>query len=229
MRKRVIYTMLLSIKALSRMFYRFDIGWVGAPPPEDWWTKYNLVAFLNHTSLYEPLFVGWFPNRFLKRIAYNGVMPVAEKATRRPIMGYFFRMVANQVVQVTRKRDHSWQQLFDCLTNDAMVIIMPEGRMKRANGLDNSGKPMTVRGGIADIIQAIPEGKMLVALSAGMHHVQIPGQWVPKFFKTLRMRLQHLDLKQYRDHLLERAGLDGFKQAVIHDLQERRDRYCGSA
>lgn len=229
MRKRVIYTMLLSIKALSRMFYRFDIGWVGPPPPEDWWAKINLVAFLNHTSLYEPLFVGWFPNRFLKRIAHNGVMPVAEKATRRPIMGYFFRMVANQVIQVTRKRDHSWQKLFDCLTNDSMVIIMPEGRMKRANGLDNTGKPMTVRGGIADIIQAIPEGKMLVALSAGMHHVQIPGQWVPKFFKTLRMRLQHLDLIQYRNHLLERAGLDGFKQAVIRDLEERRDRYCDSA
>jgi hypothetical protein len=229
MRKRLIFTMLLSIKALSRMFYRFDIGWVGMPPPEDWWTKYNLVAFLNHTSLYEPLFVGWFPNRFLKRIAYNGVMPVAEKATRRPIMGYFFRMVANQVVQVTRKRDHSWQKLFDCLTNDAMVIIMPEGRMKRANGLDNSGKPMTVRGGIADIIQAIPDGKMLIALSAGMHHVQIPGQWVPKFFKTLRMRLQHLDLRQYRDQLLERAGLEGFKQAVVRDLEERRDRYCGSS
>ncbi len=226
MRKRAIYAMLLSIKALSRMFYRFDIGWIDPPPPEDWWTKYRLVAFLNHTSLYEPLFVGWFPNRFLKRIAYNGVMPVADKAIRRPIMGFFFRMVAHQVVQVTRKRDQSWQRLFDFLTKDAMVIIMPEGRMKRANGLDNQGKPMTVRGGIADIIQAIPEGKMLLTLSAGLHHVQIPGQWVPKVFKTLQMRLQHLDLKQYRDQLLEKAGLEGFKQAVIQDLEERRNRYC---
>jgi len=226
MRKRVIYAMLLSIKAFSRMFYRFDVGWVDDPPPEDWWTKYRLVTFLNHTSLYEPLFVGWFPNRFLKRIAYNGVMPVADKAIRRPVMGFFFRMVANQVVQVTRKRDSSWQRLFDCLTKDAMVIIMPEGRMKRANGLDNQGKPMTVRGGIADIIQAIPEGKMLLTLSAGLHHVQIPGQWVPKIFKTLKMRLQHIDLKQYRDQLLEKAGFEGFKQAVIQDLEERRNRYC---
>lgn len=226
MRKRVIYAMLLSIKAFSRMFYRFDIGWIDPPPPGDWWTKYRLVAFLNHTSLYEPLYVGWFPNRFLKRIAYNGVMPVADKAIRRPVMGFFFRMVANQVVQVTRKRDQSWQRLFDFLTKDAMVIIMPEGRMKRANGLDNQGKPMTVRGGIADIIQAMPEGKMLLTLSAGLHHVQIPGQWVPKIFKTLKMRLQHLDLKQYRDQILEKAGFEGFKQAVIQDLEERRNRYC---
>ena len=38
------------------------------------------------------------------------------------------------------------------IDEDAVVIILPEGRMKRATGLDKKGMPMTVRGGVADIL-----------------------------------------------------------------------------
>ena len=71
---------------------------MGARPPSDPWRHLRIVAFLNHTSLYEPLFVGGFPNAFIRRIAFQGLMPVADKATRRPLMGFFFRMVAKGVV-----------------------------------------------------------------------------------------------------------------------------------
>jgi hypothetical protein len=37
-----------------------------------------------------------------------------------------------------------------------MVLMAPEGRMKRADGLDAHGQPMTVRGGIADILEVVP-------------------------------------------------------------------------
>ena len=194
--------------------------------PRDPWSDLRLVVFLNHTSLYDPLFVGGFPNRFLKKIACQGLMPVADKAIRRPVMGYFFRMVAKNVVQVTRKRDNSWLRVLESPKPDLMVIIMPEGRMKRATGLDNQAKPMTVLGGIADVIQAIPDGKMLITLSAGLHHVQIPGQWIPRIFKTLRMRLQQVDIARYPQTLLSTNGNDGFKKAVIRDLEDRRDQYC---
>lgn len=224
-REKFIFVMLLTIKAFSRMFYRLDVSWIG-DAPEDPWTNLRLIAFLNHTSLYEPLFVGGFPNRFLKKIAYQGLMPVADKAMRRPVMGYFFRMVAKNVVQVTRKRDNSWNRVLETMKPDSMVIIMPEGRMKRATGLDNRGKPMTVLGGIADVILAIPNGMMLITLSAGLHHVQVPGQWIPRIFKTLRMRLQEVDIARYRQELLAKNGYDGFKKAVIRDLEDRRDRYC---
>lgn len=46
---------------------------------------------------------------------------------------------------------------------DNMVIIMSEVCMMRANGLDKNGRPMTVRGGIADIVMNIPEVRMLLA------------------------------------------------------------------
>ncbi|BBO78236.1 hypothetical protein DSCW_56530 [Desulfosarcina widdelii] len=226
MREECIYTMLRGIKGLSRLFYRFDIRWVHQPPAEPW-RKLRLVTFLNHTSLYEPLFVGGFPNKFIRRIAFQGLMPVADKATRRPLMGFFFRMVARNVVTITRKNDHTWDQVLTTVQPDSMVIIMPEGRMMRANGLDKKGRPMTVRGGIADILQSIPEGRMLLTYSAGLHHVQIPGQSpLPRLFKTLRMRLESVDIGEYRDRLMSQHGPDGFKQALIHDLESRRDRYC---
>ena len=225
MREECIYAMLRAIKRLSRVFYRFDIDWVHQPPADPW-RHLRLVAFLNHTSLYEPLFVGGFPDRFIKRIAFQGLMPVADKATRRPLMGFFFRMVAKNVVPVTRQQDHTWKQVLATMRADSMVIIMPEGRMMRANGLDKSGQPMTVRGGIADIVRSIPEGRMLMTYSAGLHHVQTPGQRLPKLFKTLRMRLESVDIADYRNRLMDQYGPGGFKKALIRDLENRRDRFC---
>jgi len=109
---------------------------------------------------------------------------------------------------------------------DAMVVILPEGRMKRANGLDSERRPMTVRGGIADILESIGEGRMLLAYSGGLHHVQVPGERWPRLFRTIRMRLEVLDLGAYHRELLAQAGPEGFKKAVIADLERRRDRNC---
>jgi hypothetical protein len=225
MREECIYAMLRAVKGLSRLLYRFDIGWVHQPPADPW-RNLRLVAFLNHTSLYEPLFVGGFPDKFIKRIAFKGLMPVADKATRRPLMGFFFRMVAKNVVAVTRKNDHTWNQVLSAMNPETMVVIMPEGRMMRANGLDKHGRPMTVRGGIADIVRSIHEGRMLITYSAGLHHVQTPGQRIPKAFKTLHMRLETVDIAAYRSRLMDRYGPDGFKKALVRDLETRRDRYC---
>ena len=225
MRAKFVYGLLLMIKALSRLFYRFDIKWIGDSPQAPW-VNLRLVTFLNHTSLYEPLFVGWFPNHFLKRIAYKGIMPVADKALKRPVMGHFFNLVAHNVVSITRSNDHTWQRVINETTPDAMVVIMPEGRMMRKNGLDKHGKPMTVRGGIADLLLAIPNGRMLLTYSGGIHHVQAPGERWPRLFKTLRMGLQEVDIAAYRSSIMQKAGSQGFKAAVVEDLESRRDRYC---
>ena len=225
MKKKLVYSLLLSIKGLSRIFYRHDISWIG-DVPQNPWQDLRLVAFLNHTSLYEPLFVGWFPSHFLKRIAYHGLMPIAKKALQRPVMGHFFKLVVGDVVSVTRKKDHTWEEMFQRLKSDAMVIIMPEGRMKRINGLDKHGKAMTMRGGIADLLKAIPSGRMLLTYSGGMHHIQAPGQPVPRIFKTLRMHLENIDIARYREGILKKSGEANFKECVISDLETRRDQYC---
>jgi hypothetical protein len=98
--------------------------------------------------------------------------------------------------------------------------------MMRKNGLDKNGQPMTVRGGIADLLEVIPKGRMLMAYSGGMHHVQAPGERIPRLFKTLRMRLQLIDIARYRRDHRRRSGGQNFKQAIVQDLESRRDRYC---
>lgn len=225
MRKQLVYSLLLSVKGVSRICYRHDISWIG-DVPEHPWKNLRIVAFLNHTSLYEPLFVGWFPNHFLKRIAYYGLMPIARKALHRPVMGHFFKLAVGNVVSVTRKKDHTWDEMFHRLKSDSMVIIMPEGRMKRADGLDKHGKPMTIRGGIADLLKSIPSGRMLLTYSGGMHHIQAPGQPVPRIFKTMRMHLENIDISRYREGILKKSGYANFKKFVISDLENRRDLYC---
>ena len=220
-----VYGLLRSVKVLSRCFYRYDISWIGDLP--QWpWREIKLVVFLNHTSFYEPIFVGWFPDVFLRRIATNGMIPVAAEALQRPILGLFFNLVAGNVVPITRLKDKTWLNLVNQIYPNSMVIIMPEGRMMRRNGLDKNGKPMTVRGGIADLIEKIPDGKILMAYSGGLHHIQAPGELIPRIFKTVKMRLECIDIQQYRDKLRSRNGQDGFKSAVITDLERRRDLFC---
>ena len=85
---------------------------------------------------------------------------------------------------------------------------------------------MTVRGGIADMLESIGDGRMLLAYSGGLHHVQVPGERWPRLWKTIRMRLEVVDLGVYHRELLAQAGPEGFKRAVIADLERRRDENC---
>ena len=55
MRKQFVYSLLLSVKCLSRIFYGHDISWIGDVPKNPW-ENLRLVAFLNHTSLYDRVF-----------------------------------------------------------------------------------------------------------------------------------------------------------------------------
>ncbi|HEY4572940.1 MAG TPA: hypothetical protein VIJ26_03230 [Thermoanaerobaculia bacterium] len=225
MRSYIVFLVLLIVKALTRLFYRIDMRWIGDVPPEPW-RGVRLAAILNHTSLYEALFAGGCPTHFLWRLARHGVVPVAQKTADRAVVGRFYGMVAARVVPITRERDETWSDVLRQIDPDAMVIILPEGRMKRANGLDSEGKPMTVRGGIADILETMGEGRLLIAYSGGLHHVQVPGERFPRLFRPIRMRLEVVDMAAYRTARLEEGGVKGFRRAVVKDLERRRDLYC---
>ncbi len=166
------------------------------------------------------------PNSFLKRIATQAVVPVADKTLRRPVVGRFFRLIIPTCVEITREADHTWQRVLEHVGSEQMIIIFPEGRMKRADGLDKNGRPMTVRGGIADILRQHAGGPMLIAYSGGMHHIQVPGQHLPRLFKTIRIRFEGTDIATYRERLgcLERPA--EFKRRVKADLERRRDLHC---
>ena len=226
LRTLAVFLLLLAVKVVARLFYRIETPWIDRPP-RDRWRHIRLVAVLNHTSLYEPLFAGGVPVSFLWRMARHGVVPIADKTTTRPLVGNFYKLIAARVVSITRERDETWDTLLAHIDPDAMMMLLPEGRMKRANGLDSSGKPMTVRGGIAEILEALGAGRMLLAYSGGLHHVQVPGERFPRLWKTIRLRLELLDIAEYRAALLAEAGSPaGFKRAVIADLERRRDLHC---
>jgi hypothetical protein len=223
-RSILVFTILLGVKIFTRLFYRIDMRFIGSPPRRPW-SHLRLLALLNHTSLFEPLFAGGTPISFLWRLARHGVVPIANKTAGRPLVGNFYRLIASRVVPISRERDETWEQLLNQIDTDAMVAILPEGRMMRATGLDNDGRPMTVRGGVADILESLGKGKMLLAYSGGLHHVQTPGERFPRLWKTIRMRMEVLEIADYRAQIMALAGEGGFKRAVIADLERRRDLY----
>jgi 1-acyl-sn-glycerol-3-phosphate acyltransferase len=225
-RPYLVFVLLCLVKLFARLFYRIDMRWIGDPGPHPW-RHIRVVAVLNHTSLYEPLFAGGVPLSFVWRIARHGVVPVAQKTTGRPLVGHFYKLIAHRVISVTRERDESWARVLAHIDPDAMLALLPEGRMKRPNGLDSAGQAMTVRGGIADILESIAAGRMLLAYSGGLHHVQAPGERFPRLWKTIRMRLELVDIAAYRAELLAGpGGAAGWKRAVIADLERRRDLNC---
>ena len=224
LRSAIVFTILFSLKILSKIFYRHDFEFVGDVPPGDPWKGLRLVVFLNHTSLFEPVFLGVTPARFIWRLAAHGVVPAADKTTDRPLVGMVFKFIAHRVIAITRQRDDTWTQVMSTIEKNSMVTIAPEGRMKRATGLDLNGNPMTVRGGVADILLALMEGPMLIAYSGGLHHVQIPGH-IPNLFKTVRLRVEVLEIADYIRERMAEGGPEQFKKSVIRDLERRRDLY----
>jgi len=225
MRSYVVFLLLLVVKLASRAFFRVRLEWIEVR--EDPWSDLRVLAMLHHTSLFEPVFAAVAPNRLLWQIAAHGVVPIADKTARRPLVGRFFRFVARHVVPVTRERDHTWTEFLARMEDArALIVILPEGRMMRRTGLDAQGNAMTIRGGIADILLGVPGGRLLLAYSQGLHHVHAPGDRWPHLFRRVRLRAEVVDIHAYRSALLERHGAEGFKAAVIADLTRRRDACC---
>jgi len=226
--KYISFAILLAIKAVSMTFFRLrgrDIR--GGPVPGRPWKRVRVIVFLNHTSLYEPIFAAAVPNRLLWEIAKRAVVPAAEKTLNRPIVGRFFKVVIPHPVSITREADHTWDTMLSRIDSDSMVLILPEGRMRRRTGLDVNGRPMTARGGIADILRVIDDGQLLMAYSGGLHHVQMPGQLFPRLFRTVRMNFELLEIADYKAEMAATGGRAeaGFKNAVKADLDRRRDLY----
>jgi hypothetical protein len=223
------FIVLLMVKAVAMTFYRLEASSIdGGPIPGHPWDGIRLICLLNHTSLYEPLFAAAVPNRFLWQIARRAVVPIAEITLNRPLLGPFLRLLIAHPVPITREPDHTWEVVLRTIeqNRNSMVIILPEGRMRRANGLDRHNKPMTARGGVTQILQTMGSGEMLMAYSGGLHHVQIPGQAFPHVFKTIRMRYELLEIGAYLAAMQAQAAGRPLKNAVKADLDRRRDLYC---
>ena len=222
--------LLLLLKYGSALLWRHEVAWVGDTPlPGDRWKGVRLLVILNHTSLYEPVYAALPPARFFRDLARHGVVPIAEKTLRRPLVGRFFGSVAAHVVPLSRQRDHTWHTLLEKVDDpESMMILLPEGRMMRRDGMDSRGNPMTVRGGIADILETMDRGRLLFAYSGGLHHVQAPGEGLPRLFRTVRMNLEVVDLVDYREARRREAAdpRHGDKAAVVAARERRRNRHC---
>ena len=214
---------LVAAKYLSRGLWTFRTDWVGDVPPDPW-ADVRLIAVLHHTSLAEGVYLAAVPNRVLRRIARHGVLPIARETMEQPVHGRIFRLLIPNAVPITRRRDQTWSRVLAEVDDpEAIVAIFPEGRMMRPNGRDKTGARMTVKGGVAQVIEAIGGGRMIIAYSGGLHHVFPPGASRPRLFKTLSVRFETIDIPEY---VAERRREPGtLVQAVVRDLTRRRDLY----
>lgn len=222
MKEIVGFLLLSGVKIFSHLFFRGQFTWPKAHPnfPQD--TK--LIVFLNHTSLYEPLYLQAAPFSYLWKLTRRAHLPGADITLNRPIVGLFWKLLFPRITTITRKKDESWELFLNQISNDSIIAIAPEGRMKRINGLDKFGKKMTVKGGVVDIIEKLGEGKMLLCLSGGLHHVQIPGVLIPKLFRTIQMRFEVIEIKNYLQSFPYEPKRR--KIEIIKDLQYRLDHDC---
>lgn len=211
--------LVISVGFFSRRCYRFEVLWVG-PKPRKAWKDIRVFAFLNHTSLLEPLFLGTLPVAFLWDAAKRTLVPGADITMNRPIAGTFYKYFSPRTVSITRERDDSWSGFLNEIKPDTLVALAPEGRMMRANGLDKHDKPMSVRGGIADILCKVQTGKMLIGYSGGLHHVNTPGEKRIRLFKTLKIRYEIIDIAHYLKQF-DSSDPKQLRKQVAEDLEKR--------
>lgn len=219
------FLLLVALKAVARTLFSCEVLAVGEPRPEPW-KRVRLVILLNHTSLYEFLFVYALPVSFLWQLARFATVPAAQETIRRPIAGRIMKALLPGMIPITRKRDDSWDRFLASMSPKATVVILPEGRMMRRGGMDKHGQPMTVRGGVADILRRLPDGRMVIGYSCGLHHVHAPGDRYPRLFKKLRLGVEVQEIAGYLASLPPpEEDVEAFRSAVKADLQRRRDLY----
>jgi hypothetical protein len=217
------YATLLAAKYASRGLFNTRTEWVGRVP-DDPWDDVRLISVLHHTSLAEGIYLSVVPNRVLRRMATHGVAPIAQETMSRPVEGRIFRLLIPHPVAITRKRDDTWTRVLAQVGDpEALVALCPEGRMMRPNGRDKTGAPMTVKGGIADVLRSLGRGRMILAYSGGLHHVLPPGAIVPRPFRPMTLRIESIDIEEYVDERSRERP--SFTDAVIRDLTRRRDLY----
>jgi len=224
MQKIIAFSIIASVKILSHLFYRGKFKWINPTPPNPW-SNAKLVVFLNHTSLYEPLFIQHLSFSFLWQLAERANVPGADVTLDRPIVGRFWKMMLPNISSISRKKDESWTKYLNSIKPNSLIVIAPEGRMKRPGGLDKFGKKMTVKGGVADILESLNDGAMILCLSGGLHHVQAPGQFLPRLFKPISMNLVYIDIKEYKEKFQALSPRER-KMAITQDLQAHLEKDC---
>lgn len=219
------FFLFLIFKSLRLFFYPTRLTWVKRPSGKNW-ENVNLIFVLNHTSLFEQVYVGIAPVKFLYRMARFFVIPAAQETLKHPFFGSFIKLLSPRVVPITRKRDDSWNHFLMQIKKDSILIAMPEGRMKRPNGLDKDGKKMTVRGGAYEMLDRYRHREAIFLYSDGLHHILPPGAYFPKVFKTLSATLEAVQVGEYLDNLAKEHPNEPLKFVVANDLDRRRDLYC---
>lgn len=215
------YAALLAVKYASRALYDIREEWVG-DVPRDPWRGIRLIAVLHHTSLAEGVYLSVVPNRVLRKMARHAVLPVATETMERPLEGRIFRLLIPNAVPITRRRDQSWSRVLSQIDDpDSMLALFPEGRMMRTDGRDKKGGEMTVKPGVAEVLRCLGRGRMILAYSGGLHHVFEPGASRPRFFKSLHLRLESIDIADYVEARKQEG--EPYAQAVVRDLTHRRD------
>ena len=220
-----IFFILLFVKLISQIFYKFEGKYIGDQDPN--WTDLKLIMLINHTSLYEPLFLGVAPINLLWLGSSRFLAPGADKTLERPIVGWFYKNLVPRMISISRKRDHTWDNFLSQIGEESMILMAPEGRMMRETGLDKNGKEMSIKTGIVDILKGLKGGKMILLYSGGLHHVQVPGQRLPKLFKTLKMNVEIASIVDYKSQFLKEGVSDrDFRKAVIEDLEKKKKEHC---
>lgn len=224
MRNTISLIILLFIKITSNIFYKFEVKWLSSGNHD--WNKIRIISFLNHTSLFEPLFIGILPYSFIFKLSKHLIAPGASKTLERPLVGYFWKLMGPGIVSITRKKDKSWREFRERIHDDSIIVIAPEGRMKRKNGLDLDGKKMSVKSGICDILEIEEAGDILFTYSGGLHHVQAPGEKIPRIFKRIKVNLEQISIAEYKKRF-DGEGVE-WKRNVLKDIQSKLENNCPS-
>ncbi len=209
------FVLLVLLKLLSTLFYPAKATYFADKKID--WQQIKLIVFLNHTSLFEPVFIQLSSIKGLWFLAGRLIAPGADITFTRPIVGKIMHALIPGIIPISRKNDETWQHFLSLVDHSKITAILPEGRMKRRNGLDKHGKPMSVRGGVVDILRKLNHGQILFVYSGGLHHIQAPGEKLPKLFKGIKANIEVVDLLKYKQQF-NLANSNKFKTQVVADV-----------
>ncbi len=212
---------LAALKVVGYVIYPARLEWLTKSPAN--WGDISLILILNHTSLFEFLYGVALPFSFLRELSSRLIVAIADSTLKTFLGRTVLAHIAPHVVPITRKRDESWDVFLQEINSNHICIFMPEGRMKRLDGLDKDGKSMTVKSGTVDLLQKFRGKNLLLVYGKGLHHILPPGRLVPRAFKKIEAKLESISVN---DYLAQFEGKEDMVGLICRDLEKRRDKHC---
>lgn len=183
---------------LVKILYRCSWTWIGKNSDRGF-QDMKALFLMNHTSYADHMIFVLVPINVIYKMFWNARIAVAQHQVKN--FKGLLQYLENNIVPLSRQRDDSWNNYLSNANAKSIFVMYPEGTRMSPEGLDKNGKKVRVKGGVADILELLPDGDIVILYLDGFYEILGAGMKFPKLFKKVRVTAEVVDIAALKHEL----------------------------